>query len=48
MSKNSLVWWISSWEALKAIGGGISEEMEIQLQEMKKELKEKNNGYKAR
>ena len=45
MSKNSLIWWISSWEALKAIGCGISEEMELQLQEMKKELKEKTNDH---
>jgi len=45
MSKNSLLWWISSYEHLKALCGGISEEMEIQLQEMKKELKEKTNGY---
>jgi hypothetical protein len=45
MNIDNLKWWISSWEALKAIGGGISEEMEIRLQEMKKELKEKTNGY---
>jgi hypothetical protein len=45
MDIKSLKWWISSWEALKAIGGGISDEMEIKLLKMKKELKEKINGY---
>jgi hypothetical protein len=39
MNVDSLKWWISSWEALKAIGGGISEDMEIKLQAMKDELK---------
>ena len=29
-------WWISSFEHLKACGGGISDDMEIKLQEMKK------------
>jgi hypothetical protein len=41
MTIQSLKWWISSYEHLKMLGGGISEEMEIMLQEMKKELKEK-------
>lgn len=50
MNKNDLRWWISSWEALKAIGGGISKEMEIELQNMKKELlmKESNDIIKEK
>jgi hypothetical protein len=34
-----LKWWISSFEHLKALGGGISDEMEFKLQEMKEILK---------
>jgi len=34
-----LKWWISSFEHLKALGGGISDEMEAKLKEMKERLK---------
>ena len=34
-----LKWWISSFEHLKALGGGISDEMETKLKEMKARLK---------
>ena len=34
-----LKWWISSFEHLKALGGGISDEMETKLKEMKEALK---------
>ncbi len=34
-----LKWWISSFEHLKALGGGISDEMETKLKEMKERLK---------
>jgi hypothetical protein len=34
-----LKWWISSFEHLKALGGGISDEMETKLKDMKERLK---------
>jgi hypothetical protein len=34
-----LKWWISSFEHLKALGGGISNEMETKLKDMKERLK---------
>jgi hypothetical protein len=34
-----LKWWISSFEHLKALGGGISDEVETKLKEMKERLK---------
>ena len=37
--ENNLKWWISSFEHLKALGGGISDEMETKLKEMKAKLK---------
>jgi len=37
--ENNLKWWISSFEHLKALGGGISDEMETKLKEMKAILK---------
>ncbi len=37
--ENNLKWWISSFEHLKALGGGISDEMETKLKEMKARLK---------
>ena len=37
--QNNLKWWISSFEHLKALGGGISNEMETNLKEMKEKLK---------
>ncbi len=33
-----LKWWISSFEHLKALGGGISDEMETKLKDMKERL----------
>ena len=35
----NLKWWISSFEHLKALGGGISDEMETKLKDMKERLK---------
>jgi len=35
----NLKWWISSFEHLKALGGGISNEMETKLKDMKERLK---------
>ena len=37
--ENNLKWWISSFEHLKTLGGGISDEMEAKLKEMKERLK---------
>jgi hypothetical protein len=37
--ENNLKWWISSFEHLKTLGGGISNEMEAKLKEMKERLK---------
>ena len=37
--ENNLKWWISSFEHLKGLGGGISDEMETKLKEMKAILK---------
>ncbi len=37
--ENNLKWWISSFEHLKALGGGINDEMETKLKEMKERLK---------
>ncbi len=37
--QNNLKWWISSFEHLKALGGGISNEMETKLKDMKERLK---------
>ena len=37
--ENNLKWWISSFEHLKALCGGISDEMETKLKEMKARLK---------
>ncbi len=34
-----LKWWISSFEHLKALGGGISDEIETKLKEMQARLK---------
>jgi len=39
--ENNLKWWISSFEHLKTLGGGISDEMEAKLKEMKKRLKKR-------
>jgi len=35
----NLKWWISSFEHLKALGGGISNEIETKLKDMKERLK---------
>jgi hypothetical protein len=40
--ENNLKWWISSFEHLKALGGGINDEMEAKLKEMKEKLKKAN------
>ena len=40
--ENNLKWWISSFEHLKALGGGINDEMETKLKEMKEKLKKAN------
>ena len=37
--ENNLKWWISSFEHLKTLGGGISDEMQAKLKEMKERLK---------
>jgi threonine synthase len=40
--ENNFKWWISSFEHLKALGGGINDEMEAKLKEMKEKLKKAN------
>ncbi len=40
--ENNLKWWISSFEHLKALGGGINDEMKAKLKEMKEKLKKAN------